>query len=546
MKLHKIFYECLFTFQLFFSYSGALGSDYFYGVEGGYSEIGGEEIGDGVGIDSFVPIELNVEQNHKQTFTSTRILEIPVIRDESQSRPTSTSSNIGRGLDNDSSSFYEDGGDGNAFPTVIYTEEKFNSKLSPVGDYVFGSLLIAIGLFSFVGNGCILFVFCFRRRRLSPAEVFLVNLGIVDILLSVASYPLTMISSFKHRWDFGELGNQITCWTSCKMIGWGYLFALVWALPPLIGFGSYGLEPYGLSCTLDWIAQDIASRIYMILVTIFCVFLPLLIILFCYCRIILLVKQSDAIVRSNGVSKRNMRGSDLQLTWISGLVSLGFIIGWGPYTLVSLWSSFGGNVILPIWATPIPVLLAKSSIAYNPLIYIFFTARYREDLSSLCTWYGKFSQGKPTRNGIQFRNSKRTQDPNRNNDGDESPCNSGSSSLVTRQFTNTSGTNSNYNNNNYTPNHDNYQRPSDEEHEQARVSPSVSNGYDYDYEGGNVITNIVVNAMDQHQHQLEGQCQQELSIVVVRDLSASSHKVTNRNSMKRFIPFTNNVMEEQV
>jgi len=52
-------------------------------------------------------------------------------------------------------------------------------------------------------------------------------------------------------------GNKITCWTSYKTIAWGYIFALVWALPPLIGAGNYGPEPYNLSCTLDWIAKDL-------------------------------------------------------------------------------------------------------------------------------------------------------------------------------------------------------------------------------------------------------------------------------------------------
>ncbi|ODM98000.1 Opsin-5 [Orchesella cincta] len=82
-----------------------------------------------------------------------------------------------------------------------------------------------MSLTSVVGNGCILFVFCFRRRRLSPAEVFLVNLGIADILLSIASYPLTMISSFKHRWDFEELGCTLYAFV-CYFLGLASIFSI--------------------------------------------------------------------------------------------------------------------------------------------------------------------------------------------------------------------------------------------------------------------------------------------------------------------------------
>lgn len=68
---------------------------------------------------------------------------------------------------------------------------------------------------------------------------------------------------------------------------------------------------------------------------------------------------------------------------MSIIVSMGFLIGWLPYTVVSLWGSFTDELLLPINLTPIPVLMAKSSIAYNPIIYIFMTKRYREDFVSL-------------------------------------------------------------------------------------------------------------------------------------------------------------------
>jgi hypothetical protein len=77
-------------------------------------------------------------------------------------------------------------------------------------DYIVGLAeycFMLAGVLSAVGNGGILGVFYFRRGRLSPAEMFLVNLGVVDILLSTASYPCAMISSFNHRWMFGHTGK---------------------------------------------------------------------------------------------------------------------------------------------------------------------------------------------------------------------------------------------------------------------------------------------------------------------------------------------------
>ncbi|CAL8080132.1 unnamed protein product [Orchesella dallaii] len=532
-KVPELFLKCLIIFQLFVSITLVMGNDYSYSVEESYSDLGTDGLGEGIGIDSLEPFEFGSE--HKKTFTSARIIDIGAIWD--LPRHPGGNPNGSR--------------KGNTVSVLFYKEEGFTSKLSRNGDYLLGSVLIAIGLFSVVGNGCILFVFLFRRRRLTPAEILLVNLGIVDILLSLASYPLTMISSFKHRWNFGELGctlygfvcyflglasifsitaialirywktctpargNKITCWTSYKTIGWGYIFGLVWAVPPLIGFGNYGFEPYGLSCTLDWVARDNASRVYIMLVTIFCVFIPLFLILFCYCRIILLVRQSDALVRSNGVQKKNGKVSDIQLTWISALVTLGFIIGWTPYSVVSLWSSFRGEMILPMWATPIPVIMAKSSIAYNPFIYIFFTARYREDFRSLCRYwirsYSKVSTGKSSRNNGNGNSSQNTNGNSNNTSIKGQRGNSWSSSLLTRL------TSTNSNNNNNTPNHNNYLKTQTQNEvlEKTQAHNNVE-------EAVPRITENVLNAI----HQNVSSSSQDLSVVIVGEIHATSHVIT--------------------
>ncbi len=124
------------------------------------------------------------------------------------------------------------------------------------------------------------------------------------------------------------------------------------------------------------------------------------------------------------------------------MVAAGFVFAWCPYSIVGLWASFRGEELLPMWATPIPVLMAKSSIAYNPFIYIFFTGRYREDFMGLVQrWiysHAKVSkQSNNNNDGTSNRsNCKRSIKAKNINNGNEtgniSPGsgNSGSSSLV--------------------------------------------------------------------------------------------------------------------
>jgi len=108
------------------------------------------------------------------------------------------------------------------------------------------------------------------------------------------------------------------------------------------------VEPFGLSCTLEWDGRgvrkndkysfletdsfgkflqimtfvvsfwsDEVSRVHVVLVSIFVVLLPVFIIVFCYTKIVLLVRKSDRLVRDQRLRKTNPVVSDSQLTVVS-------------------------------------------------------------------------------------------------------------------------------------------------------------------------------------------------------------------------------------
>ena len=51
------------------------------------------------------------------------------------------------------------------------------------------------------------------------------------------------------------------------------------------------------------------------------------------------------------------------------LICAAFLVTWIPYAVVSVVSAFGRPDSVPIAASVIPTLLAKSSALYNPMIY---------------------------------------------------------------------------------------------------------------------------------------------------------------------------------
>lgn len=64
-----------------------------------------------------------------------------------------------------------------------------------------------------------------------------------------------------------------------------WLYALLWALFPLIGWGKYGPESFGLSCTLAWRDMKEHSQSFVITIFLMNLILPAIIIISCYSAI---------------------------------------------------------------------------------------------------------------------------------------------------------------------------------------------------------------------------------------------------------------------
>lgn len=66
------------------------------------------------------------------------------------------------------------------------------------------------------------------------------------------------------------------------MLAGTWLYALLWAVFPLIGWGAYGPEPFGLSCTLAWAEMKEHSPSFVISIFAMILVIPAIIIMCCY------------------------------------------------------------------------------------------------------------------------------------------------------------------------------------------------------------------------------------------------------------------------
>lgn len=88
-----------------------------------------------------------------------------------------------------------------------------------------------------------------------------------------------------------------------------WLYSLLWTVPPLVGWSSYGIEGAGTSCSVSWTVRTAESHAYIICLFIFCLGLPILVMIYCYGRLLWAVKQ---------VKRENYCENGLNYAWCSG------------------------------------------------------------------------------------------------------------------------------------------------------------------------------------------------------------------------------------
>ncbi|XP_060948049.1 opsin 8, group member b [Limanda limanda] len=295
----------------------------------------------------------------------------------------------------------------------------YASTLSPALDVGVGCYLLVLAVFSIFGNLLVLIMAFKRSSRMKPPELLSVNLAVTDLGAAVTMYPLAVASAWSHHW----IGGDVACgyyalagfffgvasimnltvlaivrcvvslnlqthkekigWKKVKMLCmWCWLWALIWALFPLLGWGRYGPEPFGLSCSLAWGQMKYEGFSFVISMFTTNLLLPTIIIVSCYFGIAIklycIYRKSENTNQVQNLVKLHRR-----LLIIAVLISLGFIVCWTPYGIVSLWSVIYDSSSIPPEISLLPCMFAKSSTVYNPLIYYMFSKSFKREVKQL-------------------------------------------------------------------------------------------------------------------------------------------------------------------
>nr|BBH84662.2 opsin-5B [Ambigolimax valentianus] len=297
---------------------------------------------------------------------------------------------------------------------------RFVSTLSTTEDIVVGSYLIVVECMAILLNGSILGLSAWKRRTLKVSDWYVVWLAMSDLGHPVVGYPMTISSSFKHAWVYGDIGCQWNAFTgfffgvnsmitlaamslsrlfiitqpdfarqhSNKMavclIGFTLLYALFWAACPFLGWGQYGPEPYKTSCTLVW---DQPDQTFVTAAFIGCLAIPAATMCYSYYRILhLAIRTRHERLKwsSRSCETRVWEKKEMRLLKITIIMCASFMVCWTPYSVVAMLKAYSSNIHLSPSLSVLPALAAKTSHIIDPVIYCGMNRNFNRIIPELC------------------------------------------------------------------------------------------------------------------------------------------------------------------
>ncbi|XP_043855239.1 opsin-3 [Dromiciops gliroides] len=300
------------------------------------------------------------------------------------------------------------------------------------GTYELLALLIAtIGLLGLCNNLLVLVLYYKFQRLRTPTHLLLVNISFSDLLVSLFGVTFTFVSCLRSGWVWDTVGcawdgfsnslfgivsimtltvlayeryNRIVhakvinfSW-AWRAITYIWLYSLVWTGAPLLGWNRYTLEIHGLGCSVDWKSKDPNDSSFVLFLFLGCLVLPVGVMAYCYGHILYAIRMLRCVEELQTIQVIKILRYEKKVAKMCFLMIATFLFCWMPYAVICVLVANGyGSRVTPTVAI-IPSLFAKSSTAYNPIIYIFMSRKFRRCLLQLlCFRQLKFQRPKKDR-----------------------------------------------------------------------------------------------------------------------------------------------------
>ncbi|XP_033636705.1 pinopsin-like [Asterias rubens] len=308
------------------------------------------------------------------------------------------------------------------------TGDTTTNTVEEVSATVYNATAVYLGLLTFFGifnNGLVLFLYARYRNLRNPINMFLVNISVGDLSVSIFGSPFTFASNVARRWLFGPGGctwyafivtvcgtEQIVAlaavsihrcclvvrpFTAQKMnTRWGLLFismtwlySLIVSLPPAFGWSEYVLEGTGTACSVNWYSNAPGTSSYIIFIFVMVLAIPLSLIIGSYSLLIYAVKK----IGSSEAAQSSQHKADKKVTILVVVMITCFLVAWSPYSIFALYVAASKDNKVSVVGATLPAMFAKACTVYNPIIYFLINKQFKEAFIDLmCCGRNPFSR----------------------------------------------------------------------------------------------------------------------------------------------------------
>jgi r-opsin len=297
------------------------------------------------------------------------------------------------------------------------------------------ALIYTIGGFlSVTGNLLVLWIFAKYAKLRSPSNILVMNLAFCDLMCMATMVPECIVNFFMGGvWQFGDFACQFHAFCG-SLFGYGqiatlifiswdrynvvvngmagkpltygrvmiflifiWVFASFWAVGPMIGYGSYALDGILATCSYGFMDQSFTNKAYILGCFAFAYVFPLMIISVCYWHIVKAViaheramkeqakKMNVASLKSN--ADANQQSVEIKIAKVAMLNVTLWVFAWTPFAVICLIGVLSDQSKLTPLVSALPILFAKMSCVYNPIIYSLSHPRFRQHLKKALPWF---------------------------------------------------------------------------------------------------------------------------------------------------------------
>ncbi|XP_069136882.1 rhodopsin-like isoform X1 [Argopecten irradians] len=298
------------------------------------------------------------------------------------------------------------------FSNVTKAENLFlnetSSQISNTQYAILAIFMFTVFLGGVIFNGLFVYVFLVHSKLKTRPNILLISLCISSFLIAALAIPFVGASAISRKWLFGQFGcvfhgfivtalgltqiailtvlsfekyiaivkchwsHRLTQSATLLLLFGCFMYGFLLAAYPLLGWNRYTMEDGNISCSIDWTSRSAIDLSYSISLLVIGLVVPLAVMSYVYISILLLIKKQTSISqRYKGFQHHNRASKrDVKVMKTILLLVFAFIISWLPYSIFAMTSITGyADDIHPLLGT-LPSLFAKSSILWNPLIYV--------------------------------------------------------------------------------------------------------------------------------------------------------------------------------